>query len=119
MQGALGNGLPRRDLLVSRQHRMLVRSSIAGRMFGDKEVLVAAHHLTALPGVTSQFGPFIDGARAQDSFEVTSNLAGRTEVDRLQLSLHLDHEFSCGLFKSITSASKRALRSINCSLSNF
>ncbi len=51
MQGALGNGLPRRDLLVSRQHRMLVRSSIAGRMFGDKEVLVSAHHLTALPGV--------------------------------------------------------------------
>ncbi|MEM7189544.1 MAG: Hint domain-containing protein, partial [Pseudomonadota bacterium] len=32
--GALGQDLPRRDLLVSRQHRMLVSSRIAERMFG-------------------------------------------------------------------------------------
>ncbi len=49
--GALGANLPRRDLLVSRQHRMLVQSPIAARMFGDAEVLVAAHKLTPLPGI--------------------------------------------------------------------
>lgn len=49
--GALGNGLPTRDLLVSRQHRMLVKSRIAERMFGQSEVLVAAIKLTALPGI--------------------------------------------------------------------
>ncbi|MEM9787565.1 MAG: Hint domain-containing protein [Pseudomonadota bacterium] len=49
--GALGGGLPTRDLCVSRQHRMLVRSKIAKRMFGSAEVLIAAHQLTALPGI--------------------------------------------------------------------
>lgn len=50
-QGALGNDLPKRDLLVSRQHRMLVRSKIAQRMFGSLEVLVSAIKLTELPGI--------------------------------------------------------------------
>lgn len=49
--GALGEGLPKRDLLVSQQHRMLVRSKIAGRMFGSHEVLVAAKKLVGLPGI--------------------------------------------------------------------
>lgn len=49
--GALGPGVPERDLLVSRQHRMLVSSPIAARMFGAPDVLVAAHRLTDLPGV--------------------------------------------------------------------
>ena len=51
LAGALGDGYPRRDLLVSRQHRILVRSKIAERMFGVNEVLVAAIRLTELPGV--------------------------------------------------------------------
>lgn len=50
-EGALGNGLPTRDLLVSRQHRMLLRSKIAERMFGETEVLVPAIKLIALPGI--------------------------------------------------------------------
>lgn len=49
--GALGKGLPSRDLLVSRQHRMLVSSKIATRMFGKPDVLVAAIKLTELPGI--------------------------------------------------------------------
>ncbi|QCO54563.1 Hint domain-containing protein [Pseudorhodobacter turbinis] len=50
--GALGNGLPKRDLRVSRHHRMLVSSKIAARMFGSRTVLVAAIKLTALPGIS-------------------------------------------------------------------
>lgn len=50
-KGALGQGLPERDLVVSPQHRILVRSKIALRMFGTFEVLVAAKHLTALEGI--------------------------------------------------------------------
>lgn len=50
-KGALGPGIPERDLLVSRQHRILIRSRIAHRMFGVGEVLVAAFHLLGLPGV--------------------------------------------------------------------
>lgn len=49
--GALGCGLPRRALVVSPQHRLLVRSRIARRMFGAGEVLVAARHLVGLPGI--------------------------------------------------------------------
>ncbi|WP_171182193.1 Hint domain-containing protein [Ruegeria sp. HKCCD8929] len=49
--GALGNGLPERDLLVSRQHRMVVSSKIANRMFETHEVLVPAILLTELPGI--------------------------------------------------------------------
>lgn len=51
MAGALGLGLPHRDLLVSRQHRMLVASPITKRMFAQDDVLVAAIHMTVLPGI--------------------------------------------------------------------
>ena len=49
--GALGSGLPKRDLVVSRQHRMIVKSDIVRRMFGSETVLVAAIRLTELPGI--------------------------------------------------------------------
>ena len=49
--GALGAGLPLRDMLVSPQHRMLMTGARAEMLFGEDEVLVAALHLTALPGV--------------------------------------------------------------------
>ncbi len=48
--GALGNGLPEHDLHVSPQHRVLVRSRIAERMFGKREVLVPANKLLVLDG---------------------------------------------------------------------
>ncbi|MGY9039872.1 MAG: Hint domain-containing protein, partial [Rhodobacterales bacterium] len=49
--GALGNGTPMKDLVVSRQHRILVRSVIAERMFDVQEILVAAIKLVGLPGI--------------------------------------------------------------------
>lgn len=49
--GALGQGIPVRDLYLSPQHRVLVRSRIAERMFGQSEVLVAVKHLLALPAI--------------------------------------------------------------------
>ena len=49
--GALGAGLPVRDLWVSRQHRMLVNSPIALRMFDTREALIAAVRLLSLTGV--------------------------------------------------------------------
>lgn len=52
--GALGAGMPEQDLSVSPQHRMLVRSRIAERMFGVDEVFVAAKHLVGLPGITCE-----------------------------------------------------------------
>jgi hypothetical protein len=48
---ALGNGLPHQDLMVSPQHRLLVRSKIAERMFGAAEVLVAAKQLLSNRGI--------------------------------------------------------------------
>ncbi|MFB9223149.1 Hint domain-containing protein [Paracoccus cavernae] len=49
--GALGAGLPKRDLLVSRQHRMVISSNIVRRMFASDVALVAAIRLTELPGI--------------------------------------------------------------------
>ncbi|MCZ0962588.1 Hint domain-containing protein [Paracoccus benzoatiresistens] len=49
--GALGANLPSQPLVVSPQHRILVRSGIAQRMFGSPEVLVAARQLLLLEGI--------------------------------------------------------------------
>ena len=50
-QGALGQGLPHTDLLVSRQHRMQTSSPVAERMFGARDVLISAIRLAVLQGV--------------------------------------------------------------------
>ena len=49
--GALGRDTPAGELIVSPQHRILVRSKIAQRMFGTEQVLVAAKQLLELDGV--------------------------------------------------------------------
>lgn len=48
---SLGAGLPLSDLVVSPQHRVLVRSKIALKMFGAAEVLVGAKQLLQVDGV--------------------------------------------------------------------
>lgn len=50
-KNCLGEGFPRSDLTVSRQHRILVASPIAERMTGEFEVLVPAVKLLDIPGV--------------------------------------------------------------------
>ena len=50
-KGALGNGLPERDMMVSPNHRVLVANDKTALYFEDREVLVAAKHLTGLAGV--------------------------------------------------------------------
>lgn len=50
--GALGQAQPLRDMMVSPQHRVLVRSPIAARMLGGHEALVAARHLVGQPGIS-------------------------------------------------------------------
>ncbi|WP_411892903.1 Hint domain-containing protein [Yoonia sp. SDW83-1] len=49
--GALAKNVPLHDLIVSPQHRILIRSKIAIRMFDTNEIFVPAKHLLALPGV--------------------------------------------------------------------
>ena len=51
-KGALGPDTPNRDLLVSPQHRVLVRSRIAQRMFKTGEILIPANKLLELDGVS-------------------------------------------------------------------
>ena len=49
--GALGNDLPERDLMVSPNHRLLVANDKTALYFDESKVLVAAKHLTAFEGV--------------------------------------------------------------------
>lgn len=49
--GALGENLPQRPLYLSQQHRVLISSKIAERIFGETEVLIAAKHLTEIDGI--------------------------------------------------------------------
>ena len=50
-EGALGDDLPERDMMVSPNHRVLVANDKTALYFEDREVLVAAKHLIGLVGV--------------------------------------------------------------------
>ncbi|MGL4823211.1 MAG: Hint domain-containing protein, partial [Plesiomonas shigelloides] len=49
LAGALGTCIPHQDVMVSPQHRVLLRSKLVERMFGTNEVLTAAKNLLNLP----------------------------------------------------------------------
>ncbi|WP_050604210.1 Hint domain-containing protein [Ruegeria sp. 6PALISEP08] len=49
--GSLGPNTPCRDLLVSQQHRILVKGPKVELLFGAAEALVAAKHLCSWPGI--------------------------------------------------------------------
>ena len=51
-KGALGPDLPEADLMVSPNHRVLVSNDKTALHFDEREVLVAAKHLTGLAGVS-------------------------------------------------------------------
>lgn len=78
--GALGRGLPDTPLFLSPQHRVLVRSRIARRMFGSDEVLVAVKHLVGLDGVR-----IVEAPQAVEYFHI---MLGRHE-------LLLAHNLAC------------------------
>ncbi|MEP5000898.1 MAG: Ig-like domain-containing protein [Paracoccaceae bacterium] len=50
-RGALGGGLPERDMMVSPHHRVLLVSEKAELLFEEREVLVSAKHLIGMDGV--------------------------------------------------------------------
>jgi len=50
-RGALGRGLPERDMMVSPNHRMLVANDKTTLLFEEREVLVAAKHLVDGKGI--------------------------------------------------------------------
>ncbi len=52
-RGALGNGLPEQDMMVSPNHRMLVANDRTQLYFNEPEVLVSAKHLVGSQGVHS------------------------------------------------------------------
>jgi Ca2+-binding RTX toxin-like protein len=51
-KGSLGNGLPKRALKVSRQHRLVLTSLHQTKTVEDGAILLAAIHLVELPGVS-------------------------------------------------------------------
>lgn len=72
--GALAADTPATDLVVSPQHRILVRSAIAQRMFCTNEILAAAKQLVLIPGV--------DEARDMTEVEYVHILFDQHEVVR-------------------------------------
>ncbi len=53
--GMIAPGMPNRDLYLSAQHRVLVRSPIAERLCGHQEALIASNKLLSVPGVEVDF----------------------------------------------------------------
>ena len=63
--GALGAGFPAHDLVVSPQHRIMIRSKIAERLFGAAEIFVQAKKLVDIEGVSQT-----DGAEGVEYFHI-------------------------------------------------
>ncbi|MGB5864551.1 MAG: Hint domain-containing protein [Sulfitobacter sp.] len=105
--GALGHGLPHRDLRVSPQHRILVSSPIVRRMFGVDEILAPAKKLLDLPGIERDDSCedvtyyhlllkeheilFADGAPAESLFTGPMTMASLSTESRAELAEMLSH----------------------------
>jgi len=50
--GALGHNIPHKDLLVSRQHRIVTNSNLTALQTGEWEVLIAAHRMIPLSRIS-------------------------------------------------------------------
>ncbi len=50
-KGALGHGMPERDMMVSPNHRLLVADDETNLLFDEREVLVAAKHMVGREGI--------------------------------------------------------------------
>ncbi|QJF51388.1 Hint domain-containing protein [Roseobacter ponti] len=57
--GALGEGRPARDLMLSPNHRVLSTGDMTALHCGTDEVFVAAKHLTAQPGIRAADLPWV------------------------------------------------------------
>ena len=123
--GALGTGLPLRDMLVSRQHRMLVTGPRAELLFGTGEVLVRALHLLMLPGISAAFLPEVtyihllfdhhevvlsDGAWSE-SFQPGDRTLGGLDHDQLAEMLRIFPELAQGQIPSRFDAARTTLKS--------
>lgn len=51
-EGALGNGMPIRDMLVSPEHRVMITGETAEKMIGEPEAMIAAKYLVGHDGIT-------------------------------------------------------------------
>jgi Ca2+-binding RTX toxin-like protein len=98
--GALGYGIPARDMVVSPQHRMLFSGARAEVLFGESEVLVPARHLVGRPGITvEERGPvtyihfmcashqivLVDGCWSESFQPGDQSLAGLADDTRAEL----------------------------------
>jgi Ca2+-binding RTX toxin-like protein len=109
--GALGPGLPARDMRVSPQHRVLVEGARAEMLFGEPEVLVAAVHLVGHNGIRRDLTPgtsYIhimfdaheivcsDGLWSE-SFQPSARIVGGMDADRQEEIRALFPELSAAI----------------------
>jgi hypothetical protein len=103
--GALGPGLPERDLRVSRQHRILVNAPQAQATLGTAEALIPAINLVTLPGVAVEGTPravvyyhllfdrhevvLSEGAPTESLLPTARGLRGLPEAAREEVLRHL------------------------------
>lgn len=99
-KGALGPDLPARDMMVSRQHRMLLCSPRAELYFGEDEVFVRALHLVGQTGILHAMVPEVtylhlmfdrhevilaDGVWSESFQPAARNIGGLDEDQRHEL----------------------------------
>lgn len=111
-KGALGSDTPARDLIVSPQHRILLRSRIAQRMFDAPEILVPARNLLGVDGIAVAHDlqevtyvhfllpehqiVYAEGAESESLFTGTQALAALGKSARREIEAILPSAFAAG-----------------------